>query len=127
MQKIQNNYITDVETLKKIRGYLPKKCDLENIERVFSVFADKTRIRIISTLSISPFCVSELSEILAMNQTTLSHQLAYLRSCGVVADERRGKTVVYTLRNSATTALLSCVLDFLEEDNAKNEAIAVDF
>ena len=113
--------------MENIRKYIPCRDQLNALERVFSVLCDKTRIRIVCALAITPLCVGELGEILRINQTTLSHQLAILRSCGAVEDERRGKTVIYAVKNKAILSLFSSAVDFLEEDNAKNEGIAVDF
>ena len=44
-------------------------------------------------------CVSDLSEILDINQTTVSHQLKILRSTGIVNARRDGKTIYYSLAN----------------------------
>ncbi len=127
MLRLSENYILSKERKEKILEYLPKKQDLIAIERVYSTLAEKTRIRIVSVLSISPTCVTDLCELLEINQTTLSHQLAFLRNAGVVEDERRGKTVVYSIKNKAVLSLFSCALDYIEEDNAKSEDFAVDF
>ena len=127
MQEVLENCILNENEIEKIRRYLPNRTDVASIERVFSALGDKTRIRILSALSITPMCVSEIVEVLQINQTTVSHQLAFLRSCGMVEDERRGKNVTYALKNKALLPLFSCVLDFIEEDCAKVEDFAVDF
>ncbi len=127
MQEFVENCIMDEEVKKKIKSYLPNKSDIISMERVFSLFADKTRLRIVLALSIMPMIVNDLVGILGINQTTLSHQLAFLRNLGVVEDARRGKNVVYSLKNKTALTLLSCALDFIDEDNAKVEELVVDF
>ncbi len=126
MQELVENSILEEDVIKKIRSYLPQKRDVISIERVFSALADKTRIRIVSALSIMSMKVNELAVALEINQTTLSHQLAYLRSLGVVEDERVGKCVVYAIKNKAVLSLFSCALDFIEEDSEFG-FVAVDF
>lgn len=121
------NCISQADFIKKIREYLPKKQDVAQIERVFSTLADKTRIRIVSALSITPMKVGEICEILALNQTTVSHQLAFLRASKVVKDERIGKNVVYAIRNKGILSLFSSALDFIDEEKVTPEDLAVDF
>ena len=49
----------------------------------FSIFADKTRLRILSSLTITDMCVSDISLMLSINQTTVSHQLKNLKMCAI--------------------------------------------
>lgn len=70
------------------------------------MFSDKTRVKIISALAIAPMCVNDLSVTLGINQTTLSHQLAYLRANDIVEDEREGKIVFYKLKNRRVLLVL---------------------
>ena len=50
----------------------------------FTIFSDKTRLKLISALAISRMCVSDLANILNLNQTTVSHQLRLLKNLGAV-------------------------------------------
>ncbi|OKZ57790.1 MAG: hypothetical protein BHV97_02520 [Clostridium sp. CAG:349_48_7] len=72
---------------------------LTELSDLFSVLSDSTRIKILSAICISEMCVGDLSEMLDMNQTTVSHQLKILRSTGVVTARRDGKTIYYSLAN----------------------------
>lgn len=100
MQRLEKNCIyLDEKRQNLLKEYIPTSEQLQKLSAFFAVFSDKTRVKIISALAISPMCVNDLSVVLSINQTTLSHQLAYLRSSGVVVDERVGKTVFYKLKN----------------------------
>ena len=46
---------------------------------MFKIFADSTRLKIICALLKEELCVCDLSELLSLNQTTVSHQLKVLR------------------------------------------------
>lgn len=48
-------------------------------------------MKIISALTITEMCVTDISEILGINQTTVSHQLKIMRQAGVVGFRREGK------------------------------------
>ncbi len=97
--------------LSLVREFCPSGSSLESLAALFSAFSDKTRVRIVSALSISEMCVSDLCMALGLNQTTASHQLAYLKSCGVVEDERRGRVVFYRIKHDK---ILSLMLDAVE-------------
>lgn len=89
--------LLDKRTEDTVRKYMPQGSILEGMSTVFTAFADPGRLRIISALSVSEMCVSDLSVILGINQTTLSHQLRFLKSANVVGCKKQGKVVFYYL------------------------------
>ncbi len=95
------NLLLDDRTQSLVEYYLPDNSVLNNLAEFFSVFSDSTRIKILSALSITEMCVTDLSEILKINQTTVSHQLKILRSAGVVGFRREGKIIFYYLSTGA--------------------------
>ena len=79
----------------------------------FSVFADYTRVKILSALAISELCVTDISRILDLNQTTVSHQLRFLKSAGIVKCCRQGKVIFYSLTNDSINDVLLKGIEFL--------------
>lgn len=100
------NCLLDNETVEAVQYYMPQNAVLNGLVDFFSVFSDVTRMKIISALSISEMCVTDISEILDINQTTVSHQLKVLKNAGVVGFRREGKTIFYFL----STAVVSDVM-----------------
>ncbi len=90
-----NKLLIDPVTADLVREYIPERSTLLRLEDLFNALADLTRIRILSALSISPMCVTDLAIMLGLNQTTLSHQLKTLRSVGAVDYRRQGKISFY--------------------------------
>ena len=105
--------LLDKRTQALIEDYVPQGDVLEGIVCFFSVFADYTRVKILSALAISRLCVSDLSRILQMNQTTISHQLRFLKSAGIVKCVRRGKIVFYSLVDDTVNDVLLKGIEFL--------------
>jgi ArsR family transcriptional regulator len=107
MQNLEENctYLSE-KKLSLVREFCPSGGALDSLSALFSAFSDKTRVRIVSALSISEMCVGDLCSALSLNQTTASHQLAYLKSCGVVEDERRGRVVFYRIKHEKILTLL---------------------
>ena len=81
MQSLVTDYVPTEEVL----------CDLVDF---FTIFSDLTRLKMISALAISEMCVSDLSSVLGLNQTTVSHQLRLLKSLNAVKTKRQGKIIV---------------------------------
>ena len=79
----------------------------------FTIFSDKTRLKLISALAISRMCVSDLANILNLNQTTVSHQLRLLKNLGAVDYEREGKIITYFLKDDLIGDVLFKGMEFL--------------
>ena len=105
--------LLDKRTQELIQDYVPQGEILEGIVCFFSVFADYTRVRILSALAISELCVTDLSRILDVNQTTVSHQLRYLKSAGIVRCYRQGKIIFYSLTSDSINDVLLKGIEFL--------------
>lgn len=72
----------------------------------FTVFADSTRVRILTALSEQELCVCDIASLLRMGQSAVSHQLTVLRSARLVSFRRDGKTVFYRLNDDHIDTIL---------------------
>ncbi len=89
-----------------INNYLSVEKDMGNLADFFSAFSDKTRLRIVSLLTLDDLCVNDICFVLGVNQSTVSHQLRYLKDCGIANCYRCGKKTYYYLRNKNIEKLL---------------------
>lgn len=105
--------LLDKRTQSLIEDYVPQGDILEGVVCFFSVFADFTRVKILSALAISSLCVTDISRILDINQTTVSHQLRFLKSAGLVKSTRQGRIVFYHLVGDAATDVILKAIEFL--------------
>ena len=105
--------LLDKRTQGLIEDYVPQGDILEGVVCFFSVFSDYTRVKILSALAISELCVTDLSRIHKINQTTISHQLRFLKSAGIVASRRQGKIIFYALTSDAINDVLLKGIEFL--------------
>lgn len=108
------NLLIDRKTQDLVARYIPPADTLETLADFFSVLADSTRIKIISALSISSMCVSDLAATLDLNQTTVSHQLQNLRRLSIVAYRRQGKVTFYYLKNKGILDIMLTATESLE-------------
>lgn len=105
--------LLDRRTQSLVENYVPEGEILEGIVDFFSVFADATRVRILSALAITEMCVTDISRVLGINQTTVSHQLRLLKNIGIVKCSRCGKVIFYGLKNDTVNDVLLKGVEFL--------------
>ena len=94
------------DTLLNLQYYMPENNSLRQLADMFGAFSDSTRLKIISALSLSEMCVSDLSFCLDINQTTISHQLKYLKNFNIVDCKREGKNIIYSLGNKKVNDIM---------------------
>jgi len=81
--------------------------ELQNFKaQFFRALAHPVRIRILEILVRGGRTVQELQETLSLGQPIVSQQLAVLRTHGIVATEKKGASVRYTLRDGLVGELL---------------------
>ena len=96
-----------------VTDYVPDEDVLQDLTGFFSMFSDLTRLKIIAALAISEMCVTDISAMLSINQTTVSHQLRLLKDLNAVKTKRQGKVVFYSLRNDSMSDILLKGVEFL--------------
>ncbi len=94
-------------------------CDLADL---FKIFGDTTRVKILYALFESELCVYEITELLGMNQSAISHQLKVLKDANLIGNRREGKTIVYFLADRHVSDIIARGFEHLiEERNSSNE------
>lgn len=68
--------------------------------KLFKIFSDFTRLRIIELLYFDAMCVQDIADKLETSQSAISHQLKLLRDMNVVDTRKDGKQVIYSLKDS---------------------------
>ena len=127
MQGINKNCMfLSKDEADRVELYLPKREDLKKMSQIFSALSATTRLKIVCALSIKSACVTDLQNLLGINQTTLSHQLAFLKREGVVDCKRKGKAVVYYVCSPSSLRILSACVDFIEENKGCEDTFYLD-
>jgi len=109
----ERKLLIDPQTEQLIRDFAPTEDALNGMADFFSTLSDQTRIRIVSALSISQMCVNDISNVLSLNQTTVSHQLRNLRNIGVVKVKRQGKVAFYSLSDTHVLDVMLSAVNFM--------------
>ena len=98
---------------KTIKDNLPNKNICSDLANFYSLFSDSTRIKIIISLLLSEMCVNDLSKILDLNQTTISHQLKILKSSGAVSSTRKNKYIFYKVTDKFVSIIMHNGVDYI--------------
>ena len=88
---------------------------LYGLSEFYKIFGDQTRLRILDALLNKPLCVSEISELLDMTQSAISHQLKNLRASNLVKTEKISKNVYYSISDEHIKIILKYGLEHISE------------
>lgn len=100
VRNIGQHLITDAVTLE--------------LSDIFKALGDPTRIKLIHALLQSELCVHDLTEILNMSQSAVSHQLRFLRNIRIVKRRKVGRTVYYSLDDNHIEQIFALTLEHVK-------------
>ena len=84
---------------------------IENVSQTFKALSDPTRIRILHLLYHKECSVNEIANELDMQQSTISHQLKYLKQLRLVKNRREKNMYFYSIDDSHVMNLLEQTID----------------
>lgn len=97
--------------------------DAEGLRRFkaefFKALAHPVRIHILELLRTGPLSVGQLQEAVGAPGSSISQQLSVLRGRNIVTTERRGTTVIYSVRDAELFELLDVARRILNGDLAE--------
>ncbi len=85
------------------------------LELIFKMMADTTRLRIFEILFDRALSVNEIVEKSGVSQSAISHQLALLRQVKLVSAERVGQSMIYRLKDDHVKTIFNQALDHVRE------------
>lgn len=103
------------DTVEHARKGMLKNDVVNDLAEFFKVFGDATRLKILRALFISEMCVCDLSELLDMSQSAVSHQLKVLRQCRIVKHRKEGRNVYYSLDDEHIQQIIHVGLAHMNE------------
>ncbi len=97
----------DPARVEATRARLLDRPEAARLADVFRLLGDPGRVRILyALLEAGELCVCDLAATVGASDTTASHALRLLRTAGVVANRRDGRTVRYRLADAHVRLLL---------------------
>lgn len=108
-------YFLHEDRLEDAREGSPTEEMVYDLVKLFKVFGDVTRVKIIYALLESEMCVCDIASLLDMTQSAISHQLRVLKKARLVKFRKEGKTVFYSLDDQHIDKIFSFGLDHIKE------------
>ena len=87
----------DPAGVRAARADMPNDRMVKALAETFRALSDPTRVRIISVLAGQELCVFDLSRLLGITGSAVSHQLRLLRGQRLVKYRKEGKVAYYSL------------------------------
>lgn len=87
----------DEAKVERVLASLPDQQLLNTTAQIFKMLADPNRLRLLHALSQEELCVCDLSALVEVSDSAVSHQLRLLRATRLVRSRREGKMVYYRL------------------------------
>lgn len=100
---------------RALAASMPAEETLYDLADLYKMFADSTRVRILSALQARELCVLDLAALLGVTQSALSHQLRILKQSKLVKSRREGKTVFYSLADKHVESIFKQGLEHVRE------------
>ncbi len=78
----------------------------QQLAETFKILGDATRVKILDILAKRELCVCDITAVVQMSQSAVSHQLRLLRSARLVKYRKVGKMVWYSLDDGHISTLI---------------------
>ncbi|MGV8084845.1 MAG: ArsR/SmtB family transcription factor [Candidatus Bilamarchaeum sp.] len=102
-------YGIDKKIVKNLKTKLLPHNTSQQIADSFKILGDPTRVKILDALAHKELCVCDLTLLLTLTQSAISHQLGVLRSYNLVKFRKEGKFVYYSLSDNHIMKLMDMV------------------
>ena len=105
------------EVVDQVRGALPDEGILLDLADAFKLFSDSTRLKILYALMEAEMCVCDISVLLGMTKSSVSHQLRVLKQSNLVKYRKAGRVIYYSLADEHVRTICQMgMAHVLEED-----------
>lgn len=103
------------EAMNRAKAELLDEDTYLELADTFKIFGNSTRLKILTLLAIEDLCVCDISEVLKMSQSAVSHQLRTLRSKNLVKYTKEGKQARYSLADKHVIEILKIGIEHVLE------------
>lgn len=115
LETISDITIHDENLVKEIQKKMNSYNTITDLSDFFKIMGDSTRLQLLMVLEYGELCVSDLSYLLNMSISAVSHQLKSLRNAKLVKVRREGKNIYYSLDDNHINSILEVSLAHILE------------
>ena len=111
--------VIHADIVDKVKKNFPSNQLINTLSDFFKIFGDTTRVKIMYALDKSEMCVGDISVLLDMTVSAVSHQLKILREASLVKTKRQGKIVFYSLADEHVQRIIECGIEHIIEKESE--------
>ena len=104
------------EVVDAVRGSMPDDDLLLDLADAFKLFSDSTRLKILYALMEAEMCVCDISVLLGMTKSSVSHQLRVLKQANLVKYRKAGRVIYYSLADDHVRTICRMGMEHVRED-----------
>lgn len=104
------------EVVDRVRDKMPDDELLLDLADSFKLFSDSTRLKILYALMEAEMCVCDISVLLGMSKSSVSHQLRVLKQSNLVKYRKAGRVIYYSLADDHVRTICRTGMEHVLED-----------
>ncbi len=97
------------------------RVQLDHVSGIFRAMSETTRLLILRMLKAGPRSVGELVELLDTSQANISRQLKILHDSHLLAREKKGNKVIYSISEPMVLEMCNLVCEKLNRDISQSD------
>lgn len=103
------------QVLDLVKSKPPPDEQIYDLAELFKNFGDSTRAKIMLSLFEHELCVCDITSLIGVTQSAISHQLKILRQAKLVKARKKGKEVFYSLADKHVVTIIQQGLEHVCE------------
>ena len=103
------------EAVAEVRQAQTSDPDVAHLADLFQMLASPTRLRIVEALARRELCVCDLSALVGVSQSAVSHHLRQMRQMRIVRWRKDGRMAYYRLSDDHVATLFNTGLEHVQE------------
>ena len=111
------------EVVNQVRDRMPEDDILLDLADTFKLFSDSTRLKILYALMEAEMCVCDISVLLGMSKSSVSHQLRVLKQSNLVKYRKAGRVIYYSLADEHVRTICRMGMEHVLEDEAAEPSV----
>ena len=104
------------EVVDQVQKVMPDDDVLFDLADTFKLFSDSTRLKILYALMEAEMCVCDISVVLGMSKSSVSHQLRILKQSNLVKNRKAGRVIYYSLADDHVRTICKMGMEHVLED-----------
>lgn len=103
---MKNDCCVNNEHVNEVLDHIISDDNIVDMSEIYKLLGDPSRLRIVAALRIRELCVGDISALMEISQSGVSHQLRLLKKNRIVKTRREGKMIYYSLDDEHIEQLL---------------------